>query len=70
MYKILAQTTHYYVIAVIPSKWVKKGVFEGSRAPPTRIILKMCESQQDRLVLRFHNRVPLHRAISNLEVIA
>ena len=66
MFKKLAQTTHY-VIGFTPSKWVKKGVFARSRAPPTRIIFKMCESQQDRLDLRFHNRVPLHRAISNLE---
>ena len=67
MFKKLARTTHYYVIGVTPSKWVKKGAFARSRAPPTRIIFKMCESQQDRLVLRFHNRAPLHGAISNLE---
>ena len=67
MFKKLAQTTHYYVIGVTPSKWVKTGVFARSRAPPTRIIFKMCESQQDRLVLRFHNRALLHGAISNLE---
>ena len=49
-------------IEVTPSKSVKRGVLErlvldGSRAPPTRIMFQMYESQQDRLVVhkRFHN---------------
>ena len=67
MFKKLAQTTHYYVIGVTPSKWVKKGVFVGSRAPPTHNIFKVGGCQKIRLVLRFHNRAPLHGAISNLE---
>ena len=67
MFKKLAQTTHYYVIGVTPSKWVKKGVFVGSRAPPTHNIFKVGGCQKIRLVLGFHNRAPLHGAISNLE---
>ena len=67
MFKKLAQTTHYYVIGVTPSKWVKKGVFVGSRAPPTHNIFKVGGCRKIRLVLRFHNRAPLHGAISNLE---
>ena len=47
--------------------WLKKGVFWRSRAPPTHNIIKISWCEKVGLVLRFHNRAPLHGAITNLE---